>query len=107
MTEIAEVGRDVIGATLWDDNPATEDLLGFDAIVSPVLSALRQPNLDPITIGVHSPWGGGKSTILNLLEAAKDERWAIVRTSPWEYEDQLDVKGTLIAEVLTALRDDL
>jgi hypothetical protein len=107
MTEIGEIGRDVIGATLWDDNPSTEDLLGFDAVVAPIISALRQPNLNPVTIGVHSPWGGGKSTILNLLEAQKDDRWVIVRTNPWEYEDQLDVKGTLIAEVLTALRDDL
>jgi hypothetical protein len=107
MAEIAEVAGEAIRATLWDDNPATEDLLGFDSVVAPIVTALRQPNLDPITIGVHSPWGGGKSTILNLLEAHKDQRWVIVRTNPWEYEDQLDVKGTLIAEVLAALRADL
>jgi hypothetical protein len=92
-------------AALWDDNPAVEDLLGFDAVVAPILTALRDPNLDPITIGVHAPWGGGKSSLLNLIEAAAGNDWIVVRTSPWEYEDQLDVKGTLIAEVLTKLQE--
>ncbi len=85
---------------LFDDNPALEDLLGFDAVVEPVMEALRHEDLDPITIGVHAPWGGGKSTVLNLIEAAAPKDWIVVRTTPWEYEDQFDVKGTLIAEVL-------
>jgi hypothetical protein len=88
---------------LFDDNPALEDLLGFDAVVEPVLDALRHEDLDPITVGVHAPWGGGKSTVLNLLEAASPKDWIVVRTTPWEYEDQFDVKGTLIAEVLSAI----
>ena len=88
---------------LFDDNPAIEDLLGFDAVVEPVLEALRHKDLDPITIGVHAPWGGGKSTVLNLIEAAAPADWIVVRTTPWEYEDQFDVKGTLIAEVLAAI----
>lgn len=93
---------------LFDDNPAALDLLGFDAVVVPVLAALRQPDLDPITVGVHAPWGAGKSTLLGLLEAAaKDEPWIVVRVNPWEFDDQLDVKGTLIAAVLETLEDRL
>lgn len=88
---------------LFDDNPALEDLLGFDAVVEPVMEALRHKDLDPITIGVHAPWGGGKSTVLNLIEAAAPKDWIVVRTTPWEYEDQFDVKGTLIAEVLAEI----
>jgi KAP family P-loop domain len=104
MTEPAALARGAVAATLWDDNPALEDLLGFDIVIAPVLAALRQPDLDPITVGIHAPWGGGKSSVLNLLEAAKDANWIVVRTSPWEYEDQLDVKGTLIAEVLAEMQ---
>lgn len=93
---------------LFDDNPAVLDLLGFDAVVVPVLAALRQPDLDPITVGVHAPWGAGKSTLLGLLEAAtKDEPWIVVRVNPWEFDDQLDVKGTLIAAVLEELEGRL
>jgi len=64
-------------------------------------------HLDPLTIGIQGPWGGGKSTILGLLETelADDAGYVVVRTNPWEYDDQLDVKGTLIAQVLQALED--
>jgi hypothetical protein len=73
----------------------------------PVLSAVAMPHLDPLTIGIHGPLRGGMSTILGLLEAelAADAGYIVVRTNPWEYEDQLDVKGTLIAQVLQAFED--
>jgi hypothetical protein len=90
---------------LWDDNPSGIDLLGFNAIVAPVLQAIGAPQLDPVTIGIHGPWGGGKSTILGLIgQALEDQkRYLVVRTDPWEYDDHGDIKGTVIAEVLGAL----
>jgi len=90
---------------LWDDNPSSVDLLGFDAVVAPVRAAIAMPDLDPLTIGVHGPWGGGKSTILGLIasELAKDKTNVVVRTNPWEFDEQEDVKGTLIALVLQTL----
>ena len=90
---------------LWDDNPSDIDLLGFDAVAAPVLAALGTPDLDPLTVGIHGPWGSGKSTLLRLLEeqVAEDESHVVVRTNPWEFDDQADVKGTLIAEVLETL----
>jgi hypothetical protein len=91
---------------LWDDNPSAVDLLGFDAVVAPVLAAVRMPDLDPLTIGIHGPWGGGKSTILGLLETElQGDAHVVVRTNPWEYDDQSDVKGTLIAQVLGDLEE--
>jgi hypothetical protein len=103
-----EVEPVALTSALFDDNPATIDLLGFDAVVIPVLTALRQPDLDPITLGVHAPWGAGKSTLLGLIDAAaENEPWVIVRVNPWEFDDQLDVKGTLIAAVLEELEGRL
>ncbi|MEU8419455.1 P-loop NTPase fold protein [Micromonospora sp. NPDC048835] len=44
--------------------------------------------LDPVTVGIHSAWGGGKSTALNLI--AKDlsalGHVLVVRMDPWEFE---------------------
>jgi hypothetical protein len=99
------VGNAALRVGLWDDNPAEYDLLGFDAVVAPILAALRQPDLDPITIGVHAPWGGGKSTLLKLLEyEGRHGSWEFIVTNPWEYDDQFDVKGALIAGVLGRLQ---
>lgn len=91
--------------TLWDDNPATIDLLGINTVAATIQQALSNPALDPLTVGIHSPWGGGKTTALNLLqEVLKDEETLVViRTNPWEYDDHSDVRGLLIAEVVQAL----
>lgn len=93
--------------SLWDDNPTAIDLLGFETVAAPVLSALGAPDLDPVTIGIHGPWGSGKSSVLKLIEAtlSSDSRYVLVSTNPWEYEDHEDVKGTLIGAVLDALEE--
>ena len=90
---------------LWDDNPSVTDLLGFDAVVEPIVEAIGTADVDPLAIGVHSPWGGGKSTVLNLLEKRLETggRYVVIRTDPWQYDNHDDVRGSLIAEVLDQL----
>jgi KAP family P-loop domain len=91
---------------LWDDNPSIEDFLGFDAVIAPILAALATPEVDPLTIGIQSPWGGGKSTVLELLDAqlGDDRRYLVIRTDPWQYDNHDDVRGVLIVEILDAIR---
>lgn len=90
---------------LWDDNPSLVDLLGFDAVVEPIVEAIGTADVDPLAIGVHSPWGGGKSTVLNLLEKRLESagRYVVIRSDPWQYDNHDDVRGSLIAEVLDQL----
>lgn len=94
---------------LWDDNPSTLDFLGFDAVVEPIVAAVRERNIHPLTLSVQSPWGGGKSTILKLIEAEfkNDDTCFVVSTNPWAYDDQVDVKGTLIAEILHGIESQI
>lgn len=83
---------------LWDDNPSLIDLLGFDAVVAPMIEAIATPDVDPLALGVHSPWGGGKSTVLNLIEEnlRSDKAVVVIRTDPWQYDNHDDVRGDLI-----------
>lgn len=94
---------------LWDDNPSSMDLLGFDAVVNPIVAAVREHKIHPLTLSVQSPWGGGKSTMLKLIDAAfeNDETCFVVSTNPWAYDDQDDVKGTLISEILHGIKDQV
>ncbi len=103
MSDEQEIAPELVA--LWDDNPSALDLLGFEDLTAPILAALASRDLDPITIGIHGPWGSGKSTLLRVLEdkLRNDGRYVVVSTSPWEYEDHNDVKGTLIGVVLDAL----
>lgn len=90
---------------LWDDNPTGVDLLGFASIVDTVVTTLEIPYLDPVTIGIAAPWGGGKSTVLRLLHKELDGRdgYRVIRLDPWEFDDQFDVRGGVIGEVLQDL----
>lgn len=77
---------------LRDDNPSQIDLLGFGDIVAAVESTITREDLDPITVGVNAPWGGGKTTVLQLLHkqlAARDDV-LVVYVSPWEYDRTTD-----------------
>lgn len=92
-------------ARLFDDNPAVEDLLGFDAIADVVARIVGSGDLDPVTVGIHSAWGGGKSTALNLIadSLSSVEHVLVVRIDPWEFENAEDMRGTMIAQVLDVL----
>ncbi len=95
-----------------DDNPAVEDLLGFDAVVTPVVEAIRRPSVAPLTVGIRGGWGSGKSTLLRLVEAElgceRDEpgsRFLILSVDPWEFESAEELRSTLVEMVLTEIRD--
>jgi hypothetical protein len=98
-------GRLMSELQLWDDNPTTDDLLGFTSIVETVVAALQSASLDPVTIGINAPWGGGKSTVLGLLKSALEgeDGYRVIRLDPWEFDDQFDVRGAVVGEVLQDL----
>ena len=91
---------------LWADNPSTQDLLGFGEVADPIVEVLKRDRLDPVAVGLIGPWGSGKSTVLSLIESRlTDNTIVVVRTYPWEYDPSLDVKATLIGDVLQTIRE--
>jgi pantothenate kinase-related protein Tda10 len=59
---------------LWSDDPDRVDLLAFDAIAETLVDAVLDDSLDPVTLGVSGPWGSGKTTVLNLIDAHLAQR---------------------------------
>lgn len=94
---------------LRDDNPSDVDLLGFEDVVDVVESIVTRPDLDPVTVGVNAPWGGGKTTVLQLLKRRLDTHEDIfcLLVSPWEYDNKTDPTTALIDEVLGGLQKKL
>lgn len=90
---------------LRDDNPSEVDLLGFEDVVDVLESIVTRADLDPVTVGVNAPWGGGKTTVLQLLKQRLDTRDDIfcLLVSPWEYDNKTDPTTALIDEVLGGL----
>lgn len=94
---------------LRDDNPSPVDLLGFEDVVNVVEEIVLRRDLDPVTVGVNAPWGGGKTTVLHLLKARLDQRNDVLclLVSPWEYDNKTDPTTALIDEVLGHLETRL
>lgn len=94
---------------LRDDNPSEVDLLGFEDVVDVVESIVTRADLDPVTVGVNAPWGGGKTTVLQLLKRRLDTRDDVfcLLVSPWEYDNKTDPTTALIDEVLGGLEAKL
>ena len=94
---------------LRDDNPSEVDLLGFEDVVDVVALIVTRADLDPVTVGVNAPWGGGKTTVLQLLKRRLDAQEDIccLLVSPWEYDNKTDPTTALIDEVLGGLETKL
>ena len=94
---------------LWSDDPASVDLLSFDAVAQTVADALLDDALDPVALGLSGSWGSGKTTVLNLVAQELDRRKTaeqkvlVIQTDPWRYDPSTGAKESLIAEVLDAL----
>lgn len=94
---------------LWSDDPASTDLLSFDAVAATVADALLDPALDPIALGLSGRWGSGKTTVLALVErelqnrASPQQNVLVIRAEPWRYDPATGPKESLLGEVLEAL----
>ncbi len=68
------VGRGVRPASiLLQDQPTDRDHLSRDPLVATLHDALTSPNTQPpVVVGVHAPWGQGKSSLLRQLRARVD-----------------------------------
>ncbi|QFZ17713.1 KAP family P-loop NTPase fold protein [Saccharothrix syringae] len=98
---------------LWSDDPATVDLLSFDAVAQTVADALLDDSLDPVALGLSGSWGSGKTTVLGLVAQELDRRGTseqkvlVIQTDPWRYDPSTGAKESLIAEVLDALAGEV
>lgn len=103
---------------MWSDNETTDDLFGFRVHADLIRELIMDPSVLPATIGVYGDWGGGKSSIMQMLrydfeketegenaEAAPYKGVAVLYFNGWLFEGYDDAKAALLSSILTALRD--
>lgn len=57
-------------AALRGDRPADRDMLGLARYADALAQLVLHEGTEPLTIGVHAPWGRGKSSFLNFVGQA-------------------------------------
>jgi len=103
---------------MWSDNETTDDLFGFRVHADLIRELIMDPTVLPATIGVYGDWGGGKSSIMQMLkdDFQKETEGQDAATNPyqgvavlyfngWLFEGYDDAKAALLSSILTALRD--
>lgn len=113
----AAVAKGGCAAGMWADNETTLDLLGFRVHADLVRSVVTDPGLLPITIGVFGDWGGGKTSVMKMLQADLEpagyeegsperERYegvACLYFNGWLFEGYDDAKSAILSSVLLQL----
>lgn len=102
---------------MWADNETTLDLLGFKVHADLIRSVVTDPDLLPITIGVFGDWGGGKTSVMKMLQedlepgfyeegTVERERYGSVAClyfNGWLFEGYDDAKAAILSSVLVQL----
>jgi hypothetical protein len=104
---------------MWPDNETTDDLVGFQVHADLLRAVATNPRMLPTTIGVFGDWGGGKTSIMRMLERDLDpEHWpansdertkyaaiAVVYANTWLFEGYDDAKTAILTCVLSELAE--
>jgi predicted KAP-like P-loop ATPase len=102
---------------MWRDNETSLDLLGFKVHADLVRAVVTNPKLLPVTLGVFADWGGGKTSLMKMLqcslepgywvenapERAQSEKIACLYFNGWLFEGYDDAKSAILSSVLVAL----
>jgi predicted KAP-like P-loop ATPase len=93
---------------VWQDNETENDLLGFDVHADLIRSVITDQSVLPVTVGVFGDWGGGKSSIMKMLqkELSNEEAYPDVVClyfNGWTFEGYEDAKSALLSSILIQL----
>ena len=93
---------------ILSDNETNVDLLNNEAIAKTIVTLLRERPEHPITIGVHGDWGAGKSSVLEMIEAAleADDAVLCLKFNGWRFQGFEDAKIALIEGIVTGLIEE-
>src|SRR5215469_4764184 len=93
---------------VWQDNETEIDLLGFDVHADLIRSVITDQSVLPVTVGVFGDWGGGKSSIMKMLQKELSNNQAYpdvvcLYFNGWTFEGYEDAKSALLTSILIQL----
>src|SRR5688500_1474200 len=90
------------------DNETKVDLLNNEAIAKTIVELLLGRPDRPVTVGVHGDWGAGKSSILEMIKAALEDKGGVLclKFNGWRFQGFEDAKIALIEGIVQALVEE-
>jgi hypothetical protein len=92
---------------LLTDNETKVDLLNNEAIANTIVGLLREKPDRPVTVGVHGDWGAGKSSVLEMIEAAlePDTKVLCLKFNGWRFQGFEDAKIALLEAIVSEIAE--
>lgn len=97
---------------MWTDNETKIDLIGFKVHADLIQNVVTDEKVLPTVLGVFGDWGGGKSSIMQMLkhELETDVRYKddviCLYFNGWMFEGYEDAKTALLTSILKELKDN-
>ncbi|MCZ7616790.1 MAG: P-loop NTPase fold protein [Myxococcota bacterium] len=93
---------------MWSDNDTRDDYLNFRCVAETAAELIVQANGLPLSMGVSGGWGVGKSSMLNLISDALENRdegkkYLFLSFNAWLYQGYDDARAALLEEIATKL----
>lgn len=92
---------------MWSDNETTTDFLGFKVHSDLVREVVTDSALLPVVLGVFGDWGGGKSSIMQMLQrdltSEAPDKVVCLYFNGWMFEGYEDAKTALLNAILLQL----
>jgi KAP family P-loop domain len=92
---------------LLDDNPTTEDALGFRESADRVFDVITHIETRPVAIGIFGGWGSGKTSLMKMVEAKLEtEDIKTVWFNAWKYDGKEAIWNAFIQTILLKMKED-
>ena len=87
-----------------DDTPSSNPAFNFPTLADILTEHLQKQRIGAFVLGLHGPWGSGKTTLMRAIEARLPANAIVVNFNAWKYQGREALWRALILHVLQALR---
>lgn len=87
---------------MWSDNETLSDCIDYTHLIGAVTAIIDNRDLLPCSIGIFGDWGGGKSSLMGMVEEKYkgEKNILVIKFNGWLFEGYEDAKTVLMGRIV-------